>query len=457
MPCARCGAFYIPVCSDSLIGIPQGKIWLSLGPSQPQPMNRNERIILLLLAAINFTHIMDFMVMAPLGTYLMEYFDISEKEFSFLLAIYPIAAAVSAFSAAFFVDRFDRKSVLLAAYSGFILGTACCAFAPSYGFLVAARGFAGLFGGLIGAQVLAIVADTFSFERRATAMGAIMGAFSLASALGVPTGLYLATHFNWHGPFYAVAGMGLLLIPLTLRFLPAQQGHLDPSKAATRPKALDILLDIGRSKNQRIALALSGCLMMGHFLIIPFLNPFLEFNKGFSKTEVLFVYVVGGVTTLFSSPLLGKIADRWGKFKLFALMVGLSVAPIVLITNLPRLPLYSVLAITGVWFVISTGRGIPAQALVSAVVPPERRGGFMSFNSALQQLFTGAASLIAGFIVVQDKTTHAVRNYNWTGYLSLVILGLALIWGYRLNKSLGRPGGLWHPQYRKPRRRRAQK
>lgn len=405
-------------------------------------MSRKERIILLLLAAINFTHIMDFMVMAPLGTYLMKdpTLHVTEKKFSLLLAVYPVAAAVSSCAAAFFVDRFDRKRVLLSAYSGFIVGTACCAIAPSYGFLVAARGFAGLFGGLIGAQVLAIVADTFPFERRATAMGAIMGAFSLASALGVPTGLYLATHFNWHGSFYAVAGMGVLLIPLTMRYLPAQSGHLNPERASHRIPARDIVLDIARSRNQRTALALSGCLMAGHFLIIPFLNPFLEFNKGFKSSQILLVYVVGGVLTLFASPLLGRVADQWGKFRLFALMTALSVAPIIAITNLPSLPLYAVLMITGVWFVISTGRGIPSSALVSAVVPPERRGGFMSFNSALQQLFTGAASIVAGFIVTQDAETHVVSHYDWTGYLSLAVLGLALLWGYRLNRALGLSG-----------------
>ncbi len=404
-------------------------------------MSRTERIILLLLAAINFTHIMDFMVMAPLGTYLMPYFDIGPRQFSFLLAIYPVMAAVSSFGAAFFVDRFDRKRVLLFAYSGFILGTACCAFAPSFPFLVAARGFAGLFGGLIGAQVLSIVADTFPYERRATAMGAVMGAFALASALGVPTGLYLATHFNWHGPFYAVAAMGVVLIPLTMRFLPAQRGHLHPDRATPRVTPSAIIGDIARNVNQRIALALSGCIMLGHFLIIPFLNPFLEFNKGFSKKQVLLVYVVGGVATFFSSPVLGRVADRWGKFRLFALMVLLSPLPILTITNLPDLPLYAVLAVTGIWFIISTGRGIPSSALVSQVVPPERRGGFMSFNSALQQLFTGLASIIAGLVVVQDKTTYVIARYNWTGYLSIAVLLLALFWGYRLNRALVRSAG----------------
>lgn len=400
-------------------------------------MSRQERIILLLLAAINFTHIMDFMVMAPLGTYLMPYFGISPKEFSFLLAIYPLAAFVSSLASAFFVDRFDRKRVLLMAYSGFILGTVCCALAPSFPLLVAARGFAGLFGGLIGAQVLSIVADTFPFERRGAAMGAIMGAFSLASALGVPTGLYLATHFNWHGPFYAVAGMGVLLIPLTMRFLPHQRAHLNPERATQRVSAKEILRDVARNTNQRIALALSACLMLGHFLIIPFLNPFLEFNKGFSKKEVLLVYVAGGVATFLAAPLIGRLADKWGKFRVFALMVAVSALPILAITQLPdSWGLAAVLTLAGVWFVISTGRGIPAQALVSQVVPPERRGGFMSFNSALQQMFTGIASLLAGYLVVQDKTTQVISGYDLTGYISIAVLLLTLVWGYRLNRAL---------------------
>ena len=245
----------------------------------------------------------------------------------------------------------------MTAYSGFILGTICCALAPTFWVLVLARGFAGLFGGLIGAQVMAIVADTFPFERRGQAMGAIMGAFSLASALGVPFGLYLATHFNWHAPFVAVATMGVLLIPFTLKFLPSQRSHLDKAAADKTPPVarLKIIGDILRNPTQRIALALSGFLMAAHFLIIPFLNPYLEFNKGFSKKEVLLVYIVGGVLTFFTSPLMGKLSDRWGKFRVFATAALLSVIPIVLITDLPAWPLGIVLTITGFWFIVSSG------------------------------------------------------------------------------------------------------
>ncbi len=404
-------------------------------------MSSRERLILLLLAAINFTHIMDFMVMAPLGTYLMTYFKISARQFSLLLAIYPVCAAISSFSAGFFVDRFDRKKVLLTAYSGFILGTLCCALSPTYHFLLISRAVAGLFGGLIGAQVMSIVADTFPYERRAAAMGAVMGAFSLASALGVPTGLYLATKFNWHAPFFTVAGMGALLIPLTILFLPPQFRHLVVQRQETasgggeRPSPLTIAADILRNPMQRMALALGGFLMMAHFLIIPFLNPFLEFNKGFQKKEVLLLYVVGGTLTFFTSPLLGKLADRIGKFRLFSIMAILSVAPILFIANLPDFPLWVMLSVAGFWFVVSGGRSIPAQAMISQVVPPARRGGFMSFNAALQQLFTGAASLIAGFLVTQNKETHEVYHYDRTGYLSIAVLAVAYVWAWRLNRA----------------------
>src|SRR6476620_10398560 len=95
-------------------------------------MTWKERIILIILASINFTHILDFMIMMPLGNYLMPYFHISAKQFSFLVGAYTLSAAVSGFTAAFFVDKFDRKRVLLFGYIGFLLGTIACGFAPSY-------------------------------------------------------------------------------------------------------------------------------------------------------------------------------------------------------------------------------------------------------------------------------------------------------------------------------------
>lgn len=383
-------------------------------------MNAKEKIVLLLLATLNFTHIMDFMIMMPLGNYLMPKFNISSGEFSMLVAAYTFSAGVSGFSAAFVVDRYDRKKVLLFAYSGFLLGTLCCAIAPSYLFLFTSRIVAGIFGGLISAQVLSIVADLIPYERRGAAMGMIMAAFSVASVFGVPFGLYLANQFSWHTPFWFIVGTGILLLPFIIRYIPPMNGHIFRNKNK-RTHPVRLIKDILQNKMQLYALSLSACLMLGHFMIIPFLNPFLEFNMGFSKTQTPMVYMVGGALTLFSSPLIGRIADRIGKQKLFTVLVLMAVFPIMFITNMPAIPFPLVLCVTGFWFVISSGRSIPAQAIISNVVPAERRGSFMSFNAAVQQIFVGLASVLAG-IIVTATPEHRIVHYDITGYVSVVVI-----------------------------------
>lgn len=399
-------------------------------------MDSKEKIILLLLAAINFTHILDFMIMMPLGNYLMPYFNISSQQFSMLVAAYTFSAGISGFLAAFFVDKYDRKKVLLMGFSGFLVGTLFCALSPTYLILLFSRIVAGIFGGLIGAQVLSIVADLIPYQRRGTAMGIIMAAFSVASVFGVPFSLYLANIFNWHGPFYFVAGLGAILIPFLIKYLPKMDAHTKESRQ-TKVSPLELLSSIGKDKNQVLALALSATIMLGHFLIIPFLNPFMEFNMGFSKVQTPMIYMIGGALTLVSSPLLGRLADKIGKHRLFVIMALVAILPIALITNLPPFPFYLVLAVTGFWFVVSSGRMIPAQAMISNVVSTERRGSFMSINSSVQQIFVGIASVLAGFIVIKTPS-NAILNYEITGYISIVITLISIVFVSKLNTRLKR-------------------
>ncbi len=383
-------------------------------------MTWKERILLLLMASINFTHILDFMVMMPLGNFLMPYFHISPKEFSVVVASYSISAALSGFSAAFFVDQFDRKKVLLFGYAGFVIGTLCCGIAPNYVLLLSARIVAGLFGGLIGAQVLSIVADSFSYQRRASAMGILFSAFSLASIVGVPFSLFLAGRFSWHAPFLLIGGLGILVIFAVAKFLPAMKGHLAGARDI-KEKPLKMIQNLLTNRQQVTALLLSGSLMLGHFLIIPFLNPYMEMNVGFNEWQRNLVYMVGGVASFIASPIIGKLADNYGKHKVFYIFCFLSLIPIFLITNMPPIKYYFVLCVTGIWFAISSGRGIPAQAIISNVVAPEQRGSFMSFNSCVQQLFTGMASLIAGMIVL-IAPNGKILHYPIVGYLSVAVV-----------------------------------
>lgn len=380
-------------------------------------MNWKERILLILLASVNFTHILDFMVMMPLGNFLMPYFKITPGQFSVIVASYSISAAASGFAAAFFVDGYDRKKVLLFGYIGFVIGTICCGIAPTYTLLLAARITAGLFGGLIGAQVLSIVADSFPYEKRGQAMGILFSAFSLASIVGVPAALYMAGWMGWHTPFLAIGGLGIIIILLLSRYLPPMSDHIH----GVRIKPMLMLKNVISSRKQLVALGLSGALMLGHFLIIPFLNPYMEFNVGFTDTQRNMIYMVGGLATFFTSPLIGKLADKYGKHNTFIVFALVSLIPIFLITNMPAIKYYYVLMVTGIWFVLSTGRGIPAQAIISNVVPAEQRGSFMSFNGSIQQLFSGIASLIAGAIVI-SKPDHTIVHYSWVGYLSMAIV-----------------------------------
>ncbi|MDX2048547.1 MAG: MFS transporter, partial [Chitinophagaceae bacterium] len=361
----------------------------------------------------------DFMIMMPLGNYLMPYFHISPGQFSFLVGAYTLSAAFSGFAAAFFVDRFDRRKILLLGYGGFLLGTIACGIAPSYMLLFAARVFAGIFGGLIGAQVLSIISDLFAYEQRGKAMGSVMSAFAIASTIGVPFSLYLANLISWHAPFILVGILGIVIIPLVMKFVPPMTEHV--RQRSENESRFHVLLKVIDEPKQRLALLFSALMMAGHFMIIPFVNPYMEFNMGYSKSQTPMIYLVGGIASFLSANILGRLADKYGKLIVFTVSVILSLFLVYTITNLPVMPFYLVLALFALWFVFSTGRGVAAQAMVTNVVLPEQRGSFMSFNSSVQQLGTSIASFVAGMVVIKDGAGK-IHHYSWLGYLSIIIL-----------------------------------
>ncbi|MFT6880609.1 MAG: DHA1 family inner membrane transport protein [Psychromonas sp.] len=386
-------------------------------------MSSKEKLLLFVLACVNFTHIMDFMILMPLGPQLMDIFQIDAQQFGFMVASYGVAAAISGFSLAFFADRFDRKKVLLFAYVGFVLGTFACAISPSFYTLIASRTVAGMFGGMIGSQVLSIVADTFNYERRGQAMGVISAAFALASVIGVPGGLYLASLFSWHAPFFTVGGMGMIIIFLIWFLVPKIDGHLNAFEPKTSKRL--VIKQIWNTPNQLWALALSAVIMLGHFSIIPYIAPTLVSNIGYKDQDIYLIYLIGGLLTIFSAPIVGKLADKKGKYPVFVVFLLLSLIPIYLITNLVPVPVYVVLIISGLFFIFSNGRLIPTQAMVSSVVTPKNRGGFMAINSSVQLMAQALASSIGGSILVQRSDGY-LENYELVGYFAMAMLLISL-------------------------------
>ncbi len=382
-------------------------------------MTQKEKLLLFILACINFTHIIDFMIMMPLGPQLIKIFDISPRQFGFIVSAYGLSAGISGFLSAFFVDNYDRKKVVLFAYTGFVAGTVACAFAPTFEILILTRTIAGTFGGLIGSQVLSIVADTFEYERRATAMGFITTAFSLASVVGIPSGLYLASHFGWHSPFLVLGVLGIVVIFLISRFVPVLDKHLRNKQHKQNP--FEAITNIAKNPNQLRALSLSTIIMLGHFSIIPYISPTLVSNVGYSQDNIFLIYFVGGLLTIFSAPMVGKLADRKGKYPVFVTFAILSMLPIFLITNMFSGELWIVLIIAGIFFVFSNGRLIPTQAIISNVVTPQQRGSFMAINSSVQLFAQAIATNIGGFIIHKTPSGF-IENYPYVGYFSMLMI-----------------------------------
>jgi predicted MFS family arabinose efflux permease len=401
-------------------------------------MTKKEKTLLFVLAAINFTNIMDFMIMMPLGPQLMRLFQIGPQEFSIVVSSYTFSAFVSGMMSSMIIDRFDRKKSLLFMYAGFILGTFLCGMANSYYLLIAARIFTGLFGGVIGATVLSIVGDLIPFERRGQAMGIVMSSFSVASIVGVPFGLFIATHssFGWQAPFLFLAVFGLPIFAMVYRMLPAISAHLEDRDK--KQPILKVFANIIEEPNQRKAILLSMVMMLGHFAIIPFISPSMVANVGFSESELQYIYLVGGLATIFTSPYIGKMSDQYGKFKIFAIFASLCALPVFAITNMPQISIYWALAVAAIFFIFVSGRMIPMQAMITASVNPKYRGSFMSINSSLQQLMAGLGSLLSGLIVVKDEVSGKLLNYQYVGYVSILMGFLAIYLASQLKNSEGK-------------------
>ncbi|MGY6521406.1 MAG: MFS transporter [Mongoliitalea sp.] len=384
---------------------------------------KQEKAILWTLAAINFTHIVDFMILMPLGPQLMRIFDISPSAFGLLVSSYTFSAGLSSFLGAFFLDKYDRRKILLWVFVGFLLGTIACALSPNYPILLLSRIVSGLFGGLTSALILAIIGDVVPDERRGRAMGLVMAAFSVASVFGVPFGLFIASLTNWHAPFFFLAGLSLLILVLIYRFIPSITEHLHTGKA--KPSPLQVVQRVTGNANQMRAITLTIMMMLGQFTIIPFLSPYMVANVGFTDMELTYIYIFGGLLTIFTSPWVGKLTDRYGKVEVFTVFMSLNVIPIAIITHLGVTPIPYVLLVSTFFFITSNGRMVPAAALITGTARPENRGSFLSFNSAVQQLAAGAASFLAGLILAEGVNGELL-NFEKVGYIAIVLSLLCL-------------------------------
>lgn len=408
---------------------------MSLSPAKRAATS--ERGILFTLAAVQFTHIMDFMIMMPLGAGLMRVFNITPTQFSYLVAAYGLAAAITGFAGGFFIDRLDRRRALLWLYAGFGLATLACAFAPTFHLLLVARIAAGACGGVAGAIVMAIVADVIPPERRGRGMAVVMSAFPLASVLGIPTGLILVDLFEWHAPFLLLAGLSLPIWFIASRFLPS----LPPAPIKTHPGRQ--MWEILTHGTHIRGFLLTASLVFAGASVVPFMSPSLVANTGLSESQLKFVYLFGGAATFFTTRLFGRLSDRHDKLHVLAGVSVFSIATALVITRLGPTPVTITLIITSLFFVTMAGRFTPVMAMISNAVEPRYRGGFMSVNSAVQQAAGGCANLVAGSLITRDALSGRLVGYPRVGWIAVTAFTLTVALAWRLRSAAphaSRPG-----------------
>jgi DHA1 family inner membrane transport protein len=394
-------------------------------------VRRHERGILFILATVQFTSIVDFMLIMPLGPRLMRTLKISTEQFGLIVSSYTFAAGVAGILAAPLIDRSGRKAAFLTLYFGFLLGTLYCGLAWNYTSLLLARTFTGAFGGIHGGLAMAIIGDVFPRERHGRATGALMSAFSVASVIGVPFGLFLGIRYSWQTPFLLLAGLGTLVLLLSIRVLPPLRGHLQDRKHVHPVREMWTTLTL---PNHLAAYALVTALMISGFLIVPFIAPYMVENVGVPESRLPLYYIVGGVLTLASSPLIGHAADQFGRLRVYLIVAPFSALMILAITNLGPAPLWVAVAVMGLFMVATSGRMVAALAMIIGSVEPARRGSFMSVYSSVQHISAGIGAYIAGLIVAQAADGR-ILHFDTVGWLSIAATALSLFLASRL-----RPG-----------------
>lgn len=401
---------------------------LDAPPAKP-PVS--ERTILLTLAAIQFTHILDYMIVMPLGAGLMRVFGISPTQFSYIVAAYGGAAALAGLIGGFFLDRVDRKKALFALYAGFALATLACALAPNFPALLAARVFAGACGGVAGSIVIAMVGDVVPPERRGRGFAMVMSAFPLASIAGVPLGIKLATVFEWHAPFYLLVGLALPILWAIARFVPARPPLVH---AGPPPHPLRAMRDLLSEPVHWRGFAVTAALVFGGGCVIPFMAPSMVANVGIPEDRLFYVYLFGGLATFGSTYWIGRLTDRHDKLHVLAALTIPATVAVLLLTRLGPGPLPLVLLVTTLFFVGMSGRFGPATTLVANAVEPRFRGGFMSLNSAVQQA-SGALANLAGGALVWSDAQGRIAGYPRIGWLSTAAFALTLVLAHRLRAA----------------------
>lgn len=404
---------------------------------RPPGFSRYQILLVALLAFAQFTIILDFIIMSPLGAILMPSLDITAGQFGVAVSAYAFSAGLSGILAAGFADRFDRKRLLLFFYVGFALGTALCAAAQTYHVLLLGRIVTGLFGGVIGSIVLAIVTDLFPLNLRGRVMGFVQTAFAASQVLGVPAGLFLANHWNWHACFVAIVGLSLVTIAIIAVAMKPVNAHL--ALKQDRNPFHHLVATIGEPR-YTLAFAVTTLLATGGYMIMPYSSAFMVNNVGIDIAHLPTVYLVSGLFSIVTGPLVGRASDVFGKYPTFVFGCAMTIVMVLTYTHLGHVSLATAITVNVLMFVGIFSRMIPSQALISAIPDPDKRGSFSAVSASLQQLSGGLGSVLAAAIISQQPD-GSLLHFERIGYVVVTTTIITLVAMYFVQKAVAERTG----------------
>jgi predicted MFS family arabinose efflux permease len=384
--------------------------------------------VILILALTQFSVVLDFMVMSPLGDLLIKDLKITPSQFGVVVSSYALSAGVAGFLTASFADKFDRKKMLMFFYGGFIIGTLLCGLSTNYWTLVGARIFTGLFGGVMSSISLAIVADLFDMNHRGRVMGFLQMGFGMSQILGIPISLYLANVWDWKAPFFMIVLLAALIFVGIFFVLKPVDAHLK----LQRDNPLKHMWNTISNRNYRIGFLATAFMSLGGYLMMPWGSAYAVNNIGIKQSELPLMFMIVGISTFIIMPVIGIISDRVNKYMVFAGASIVMIISIAIYSHLPHVSLFVLILVNVVMMMGIMARMVPSQALAASIPEMKDRGAFMSINSSLQQMAGGIAALIGGWIVTQKTQTSPLERFDLLSYVVTAVIIINMLLTYRV-------------------------
>lgn len=396
-------------------------------------LNRYQILMIVCLVVLLFTIVVDYMLISALSAIIVPELHLDTSQFGILVGAYGVSAAISSLISITLIDRFDRKSYLLFFYIGFLVGILACGLSPDYNTLLASRIFTGLFGGVVGAICLTIITDLFDLKHRGRVMGFIQMSYAAGQIGGLPLALKIANDLSWNSAYFFIAGLGIIVAVLIVRQMEPLKKHLSES---TSKRRFSESLSIVKNPKYWNVFGNNSLIVVGDIMLLTFDSLYMSTNLGFDIEQVPLVYLVTGGVTLVFGPIIGRLADHFGKYKVFLAGSLLTATCFLVYSNIESLSFGGIIAIHILIFIGINARMVSSTSLGMSLPKVHERGSFMAMDTSIQQLAAGISAAAVGSIVAIDL--DQIEGYFYLGILMVILYGMTSFLMYRIHLQVNR-------------------